>query len=342
MNSISSFIVTLFVLACVMQTVMADRSKIINGELAVAGQFPFLVQLYNKTGYYNFCGGSLIGAFHVLTAAHCTDGAAASELQIWAGSLNLNNGGYKVDVQAIYIHPDYDAATISNDVSVIKLAKPFPKTVGTRTVKLATTSAAPGVTVTASGFGSIVPAGGTYPDDLMFVDITVISSTQCASFFSINSNKMLCAYDVNQGTCYGDSGGPLVTGSKTTATQHGVVSFGSANGCATAPSVFARVSHFRPWILSKTVHTIATPCPDCAVDAEWKGLCENMGGTFGQTVNNYQCKNLDVDKTRKVNFEWFNGPTGSGCSNTQIKSLCDNVGRYSCVDAGSTGKCAFL
>jgi len=322
-----------------MQTVMSD-DKIINGALATNGQFPFLIQLFNKTGNYNFCGGSLIGPYHVLTAAHCTVDAIASEIQIWAGSLDIYDDvkGYKVDVAAIHVNPNYDANLIRNDVTVIKLAKPFPKTVGVRTVQLPTTSAAPGALLTVCGFGATVPAGGTYPEFLMFVQIPMIKTAECQNYFgsSIVASQMICGFDTNpnQGTCYGDSGGPIVTGSKTTAVQQGVVSFGSANGCATTPSVFARVSYFRDWILQQTVHTVVTACASCAVDTHWKGLCQQMGGVWALTATNYQCKNLNIDKTRTVDYSW------GDCTNTKVKDLCNQVGRYAC--SGGVGTCSVL
>jgi len=330
-----ALVVALLVLVCALQTVMAGP-KIINGDLAVKGQFPFLVQLFNKTGQYNFCGGSLIGPYHVLTAAHCAVGASTWEIQIWAGSINLNDGnGYYVDVASITVHPSYNADLIKNDVTVIKLLKPFPRSVGVRTVKLATTSAAVGTTVTATGFGSIVAGGGTYPEDLMYVDIKVVS-TECTNYFGslIVPNQMICAYDTNQGTCYGDSGGPLVTGSKVSATQHGVVSFGAASGCATSPSVFARVSYFRNWILTQTAHNVVTPCASCNVDTDYKGLCQYMSGTWLLTGSNYQCKGLDVDKTRDALaadvYTW------NDCSNNRVRDLCEKVGRYNCISQKGT------
>jgi secreted trypsin-like serine protease len=342
MNGISSFVVTLLVLACALQTVMAEDPKIINGYFAAKGDFPFIVQLFNKTANYNFCGGSLIGSYHVLTAAHCVHGVSAAEVYIWAGSLNLYDGnGYSVNVQNIYVHASYNPTTIRNDIAVIKLEKPFPKSVGLRTVKLPTTSAAVGATVTASGFGSIVAAGGTYPEDLMYVSIPIISASACTNYFGslIVANQMVCAFNsFNQGTCYGDSGGPVVTGSKVNAVQQGVVSFGSSAGCATAPSVFARVSYFRNWILTQTVHTVTTGCVSCAVDTAWKGLCQHLTGTWALTANSYQCKNLNFDKTRinlaAAAYSW------AGCTNNKARDLCEKVGRYTCTN--NRGTCNVL
>jgi secreted trypsin-like serine protease len=48
----------------------ASSSKIINGELAVEGQFPYMVQLaIKRKEATKYCGGSLIDAQWVLTVS---------------------------------------------------------------------------------------------------------------------------------------------------------------------------------------------------------------------------------------------------------------------------------
>jgi len=153
------------------------------------------------------------------------------------------------------------------------------------------------------------------------------AKTSLVERFRITKSFVLMTH---QGTCYGDSGGPLVTGSKTTAVQQGVVSFGSADGCATAPSAFARVSYFRSWILAKTNHVVSTNCASCATDAEWKSLCQSIGGTYDRNANGYQCKNLDVDKTQELSFAW------SDCENNLVQNLCEKIGRYTCRGGEAT------
>jgi hypothetical protein len=59
---------------------------IVGGDLAASGDFPFIVSLSRKGGSH-FCGGSLLNANTVLTAAHCSTGQTASNVQVRAGSL---------------------------------------------------------------------------------------------------------------------------------------------------------------------------------------------------------------------------------------------------------------
>ncbi|XP_015671362.1 chymotrypsinogen B-like [Protobothrops mucrosquamatus] len=54
-------------------------ARIVNGEDAVPGSWPWQVSLQDKTGFH-FCGGSLINENWVVTAAHC-DKVSPNKLQ---------------------------------------------------------------------------------------------------------------------------------------------------------------------------------------------------------------------------------------------------------------------
>lgn len=54
---------------------LLPESRIVGGSLASAGQFPYQVGLSLSDGKSSWwCGGSIIAANWIITAAHCTDG----------------------------------------------------------------------------------------------------------------------------------------------------------------------------------------------------------------------------------------------------------------------------
>jgi trypsin len=60
--------------------------EIVGGELAVAGEYPFIVSLQTSGGSH-FCGGTLVNGNTVVTAAHCSVGQSTGSVQVRAGSL---------------------------------------------------------------------------------------------------------------------------------------------------------------------------------------------------------------------------------------------------------------
>jgi len=322
----------LLALLCVLQTVVSQ--KIYGGEYADEGQFPFMVQLADKSDHFFFCGGSLLGSYHVLTAAHCTDGTTAGNLQVWAGSVDLySDDGVFVNVEAIYQNPDYNPNTVKNDVTVIKLKTPFPKSTGVRAITMASNLINSGVRITLAGWGKT--EFGNYPYLMLFTTAPIITTTKCRSYNGyedVSATTQICAFQNGQDTCQGDSGGPLFTGTGAAATQHGIVSYGI--GCGSRPGVYTAVSHYRSWILSKSKHTVSTTCNGCATNVGWKNMCEDMNGVYRKTSSAYQCQELTPVKTSTINTSW------NSCNNELLQNFCEKVGRYSCVSG--KGKCTPL
>lgn len=59
--------------------------KIVGGNRAAEGDFPFIVSLQRRGNH--FCGGTLVNADTVVTAAHCSTNANAETVSVRAGSL---------------------------------------------------------------------------------------------------------------------------------------------------------------------------------------------------------------------------------------------------------------
>ena len=63
----------------------ARAESIVGGTAAVAGEFPYIVSLSRSSSH--FCGGVLLNANTVVTAAHCSVGQTASNVRVRAGTL---------------------------------------------------------------------------------------------------------------------------------------------------------------------------------------------------------------------------------------------------------------
>jgi secreted trypsin-like serine protease len=242
------------------------EGQIVGGAPATPGEWPWQVALVGGSATdlwaSQFCGGSLISAEWVLTAAHCVDGIIPSQVDIVAGIYDLSNpiAGYqRRDVSQIIIHPSYVSTTYDSDIALLQLSSPV--TLGgsgataTSLISPATNTIGDltGVYSWVTGWGYTENINIGFPDQLYEVPVPIISNSICnnASHYngSITSNMLCAGFDGGgQDSCQGDSGGPLVVSSGGQWKLAGIVSWGI--GCAEPyrPGVYTRVSQFSTWM----------------------------------------------------------------------------------------------
>jgi secreted trypsin-like serine protease len=220
------------------------QTKIVGGTVATASDNPFQVALLNRSVANNFnaqfCGGTLVKANVIVTAAHCSDFVTASQVQVLTGTRRLDGTGVRRNVTRIAIHPNWNPNTFDYDVAVWTLSS---STSGIPFASLASADPAVGTNLLVTGWGAL-SEGGSFPIDLRKVTVPLVSTTNCNDSNSYNGQitaRMICAgFDAGgRDSCQGDSGGPLARGSVLT----GIVSWG--DGCArpNKHGVYTRVSN---------------------------------------------------------------------------------------------------
>ncbi len=251
------------------QPVLAGEARIIGGSYVPTGRWPAMVAvqtvLPNGTA---LCGGTLIAANWVLTAAHCVtpngQQAAANQVGITAGTINLNdNAAIKRSAAEIVVHPGYNSATVANDIALVRLVSGVPLNSGAMLSTVATDQAwaAPGQAVTAVGWGRTSNMSYDVSTLLKQVDIGVATTAACkATWGKFVGDNQICVSTPSVGPCNGDSGGPLMASNRAGGyVLVGLTSFGPATGCADPyqPTVYTRVSSYIDWIRQRVPEALA-------------------------------------------------------------------------------------
>ncbi|KAK2895025.1 hypothetical protein Q8A67_012254 [Cirrhinus molitorella] len=238
------------------------KSRIVGGQDADVGEFPWQVSLHIKNSHV--CGASIISNQWLVTAAHCVqdDGKLKySQPGTWEVYLGLHTQKEKYKatkrlLKQIIPHPSYNPYTYDYDIALMELDSPVTYSETIRPICLPTSKTIfpAGESVSITGWGA-TREGGTGATVLQKAKVRIINGTVCDTLMNGQiTSRMICAGILTGGVdaCQGDSGGPMSFLTTDRSFLAGVVSWG--DGCArkNKPGIYTNVPKFRGWIKEKT------------------------------------------------------------------------------------------
>ena len=223
-------------------------------------QNPWQVSLAWSAADGHHCGGALIDAQWVVTAAHCVKPATANRMVVRAGSDRLNGPMRTTAVRSAVVHSKYGSEPFRYDIALLQI-EPFDSGVPVQPIALAAggsllSKMLPFMPVRVTGWGISEPGVRRASNQLQGAELPVVQNTRCAQAPGIGevlTDDMLCLGTASGETvtCSGDSGGPASVKFGDAWVLVGLTSFGLEK-CVGSYGVFTRVSSFTEWIRQHT------------------------------------------------------------------------------------------
>lgn len=267
--------------------------NIFGGTEARRGEFPYMAllgYLINGQIFY-LCGGSVINARYILTAAHChskdrpVKQVVLGELEVGTNPDCDATGRFCAPpiqvfgVDEVVVHENWDKSKYKEgyDIALVRLDRPVTfvytdaENSNVAPVCLPWNTTDPGHNLrspqkaTVSGWGRVTNDRTiTNKNYLEFsvserllqkVEVPTVTPEECKAVYPLsNVNIQLCAGgEAGKDSCGGDSGGPLVIrkNSGDPWYQIGVVSFGPKQCGSGKTGVYTKIPAFVTWIASK-------------------------------------------------------------------------------------------
>uniref|UniRef100_A0A8C3RVM0 Granzyme M n=1 Tax=Chelydra serpentina TaxID=8475 RepID=A0A8C3RVM0_CHESE len=228
------------------------QASIIGGREALPHSRPYMVSIQIRG--IPACGGALVHARWVLTAAHCYSDLRKGPIRVLVGLHRQPGRNARVQVFTVtkfVPHPSYNSRTFANDIMLLKLDKKVAWNKETSLLPLSKKKPAPGTLCSVAGWG-IFRQESKYSPVLRELDVKVMDIRMCNNSRYWNgelTSTMMCIEGVRKGSapCKGDSGSPVVCGKK--AEVAGVLSF-TGKRCVDVfkPPVATAVFKYTGWI----------------------------------------------------------------------------------------------
>lgn len=221
------------------------------GQEAPAHFWKWQVRLSNtnKIDGEPYCGGVLIHANWVLTAAHCVVDEVAEKVFVTLGDHNWSTSEKTEQVigaKRFIVHPDFDDEDLAMfDVALIELKTPAKLNAYVRPAqfaagKLEEKLTAKDAIVTVTGWGAWNRFFGLQSRVLNQATVKIVETSE-------ELGPVLVTRAVSGAPCWGDSGGPVVARSGNQWLLIGIVSLGVCT-ISESPTAYPRVSRYIDWI----------------------------------------------------------------------------------------------
>lgn len=228
--------------------------KIVGG-VAVTPPFkyPWIVSL--QSSGVHFCGGSLLNANTIITAAHCYQRPIWPTLRVVAHRNRLSSTESSEEalvfaVTKINNHPQFSYSSGSNDVSIwkISLIQGNSSMIPAGVVELDDGNFANHTTeFIIAGWGKTVFAESP-PEVMMEAKVDFVPSVECKTQNPTLHPTSICASRTGSGICQGDSGGPLFYQRHGKVILVGLTSYGQVCMDPDNIGVYTRLSALADWI----------------------------------------------------------------------------------------------
>uniref|UniRef100_A0A3B3XVI5 chymotrypsin n=1 Tax=Poecilia mexicana TaxID=48701 RepID=A0A3B3XVI5_9TELE len=234
---ISCFALVASTLGCGVPTIkpqVSGYNKIVNGENAVSGSWPWQVSLQVRPGFTSLLD-------------------VPSNHRVILGEHDRQYNSEPIQVKTIsraITHPYFNSNTLNYDITLLRLSSPaqFNSRVSPVCLLSSSSSIPSGTKCVTTGWGRTGQTSS--PRYLQQTSLPLLSPAQCRNYWGTSriTDVMICAGASGVSSCQGDSGGPLVCESSGVWYLAGIVSWGTSNCNVYAPAVYARVSYLRSWI----------------------------------------------------------------------------------------------
>lgn len=151
--------------------------------------FKFIVTNYLKIKIYNIFsgGGTIISDEWVVTAAHCLDlDFSHVYVHFVAWKLGERHPALEVDENGIFIHPEWDADIVHNDIALIRLPRQIKLSPAVQPIKFSQNCYTNEVDLNVYAVGNGARSMNTegLPEVLQYAPLQTISWQLCRRYFS--------------------------------------------------------------------------------------------------------------------------------------------------------------